>query len=346
MQQTISRERRKIAANETRTRHALIDPILGEMGWADPSVLTPEYLVRKGPGKFNYGMVDYALHAPGNTARPFAFIEAKRMRTELTDEHRDQAFGYASDKGASVTCVVVTNGDVWECYRISGGHHRRVCRLSITSQSAADCAKTLMDGFNKLIPKAGTEVEGKAQVHEIAFQEASVVMATPEGLAPVAAVPVFPVDTPKILMWFTAAAVLGGVAGYVVGFRMAGAQGGTFATIGMVVAVIAVIGVVLMARTQMGFALRGVLGAFQLKRTCRRSHVNERTVLLWLGMASVAGVFGGGALGYLTGLATAQSVLNFLGDLGKIVVFILIAMAAIFVLLVLIFSACQPKKRK
>ena len=91
--------------NETRTRTVLINPLLGALGWSDPSVITSEYSIGYGRG-----FADYALHPTGQKGRPIAFIEAKRLREPLNDEHLNQALKYASKRN-SVRYVGLTNGD-------------------------------------------------------------------------------------------------------------------------------------------------------------------------------------------------------------------------------------------
>ena len=161
LQLHINRNGSVIGANETRTRQDLIDPLLEALGWADPSVKTSEYLVRYGSGKADYVVVDYALHMPGKRARPFAFIEAKRMREAISDHHR-QAFGYAN-KRDSVRFVGLTNGDRWQFYekRHDGGY-RSILDISIRRQSARDCAVKLKpfkrgaEGFVGTAPSPAT----------------------------------------------------------------------------------------------------------------------------------------------------------------------------------------------
>ena len=62
--------------NETRTRMALIDPLLQVLGWdtSDPFLVTPEY-------DASGGKADYALLGQGG--RPTAAIEAKRLGQPL-----------------------------------------------------------------------------------------------------------------------------------------------------------------------------------------------------------------------------------------------------------------------
>ncbi len=67
--------------NETRTRMALIDPLLIALGWdtSDPALVIPEYA--------SNGRADYALL--GSDGNPAAFIEAKRLGEGLKT-HRMQ----------------------------------------------------------------------------------------------------------------------------------------------------------------------------------------------------------------------------------------------------------------
>ena len=92
--------------NETRTRAALIDPLLQALGWdtTDPALVTPEY--RTG------GWADYALIGPGN--RPVAIIEAKRLGS-VVENHLEQAVGYCIQEG--IAYAGVTDGSHWQLYR-------------------------------------------------------------------------------------------------------------------------------------------------------------------------------------------------------------------------------------
>ena len=61
-----------LQANETRTRMALIDPLLQALEWntSDPALVTPEYASGFGP-------VDYALRGSGD--KPAAFGRKVRL---------------------------------------------------------------------------------------------------------------------------------------------------------------------------------------------------------------------------------------------------------------------------
>ena len=93
--------------NETRTRMALIDPLLQSLGWdsSDPALVTPEYRV-------DVGWADYALLGAGN--KPAAVIEAKRLGS-VVENHLEQAVGYCIQQG--IPYVGVTDGDHWQLYR-------------------------------------------------------------------------------------------------------------------------------------------------------------------------------------------------------------------------------------
>ena len=92
--------------NETRTRMALIDPLLGALGWdtSDPALATSEY--RTG------GWADYALIGVRN--KPAAIIEAKRLGS-VVENHLEQAVGYCIQEG--IAYAGVTDGNHWQLYR-------------------------------------------------------------------------------------------------------------------------------------------------------------------------------------------------------------------------------------
>ena len=95
--------------NETRTRVALIDPILRALGWdvSDPGLVTLENPTE--PGR-----VDYALLS-GGEERPRALVEAKRLGTNL-QAHRSQMVNYAVTQG--IGYAGLTDGNVWEFYDV------------------------------------------------------------------------------------------------------------------------------------------------------------------------------------------------------------------------------------
>ena len=67
---------------ETRTKYALIDPILRSLGWdtEDPDQVKLEYEVD--PSHEDGRRVDYALFRDGDTSKPYILIEAKGLMAE------------------------------------------------------------------------------------------------------------------------------------------------------------------------------------------------------------------------------------------------------------------------
>ena len=97
-----------LGVSETRTRVALIDPLLQVLGWdtTDPSIVMPEYDVsgRK---------ADYALL--GQNSLPTATVEAKKLGEPL-HSHLEQMIDNANRVG--VEFAGITDGDQWELYKV------------------------------------------------------------------------------------------------------------------------------------------------------------------------------------------------------------------------------------
>lgn len=108
--------------NETRTRMALIDPLLSALGWdvSEPSAVTAEY----GIGD---DFVDYALLGPNNL--PVALVEAKKLGLPLST-HQRQLFGYCEQ--ASVRYGALTDGSNWRLYDLSKMDDKLTDTVAIT----------------------------------------------------------------------------------------------------------------------------------------------------------------------------------------------------------------------
>lgn len=124
--------------NETRTRMALIDPLLTALGWdvSDPALVTPEYSVGN-------GRADYALH--GSESIPAAMVEAKRLGHALSDDERMQMLNYANARG--VRYAVITDGNAWELYEVfkqAPLEDRRLLSLRIANTPAHELALRLL----------------------------------------------------------------------------------------------------------------------------------------------------------------------------------------------------------
>lgn len=97
-----------LGVNETRTRMALIDPLLQVLGWdtTDPSIVIPEYDVSG--RKADYALLD-------QKRRPSATIEAKRLGESL-DSHLGQMINNSNLVG--VEYAGITDGDQWQLYEV------------------------------------------------------------------------------------------------------------------------------------------------------------------------------------------------------------------------------------
>lgn len=118
-----------LTVSETRTRVALIDPLLQVLGWdtGDPSIVVPEYDV-------NYRKIDYALL--GQNSLPAAIVEAKRLDSKL-QPFLEQMISNARIVGVEIAGI--TDGDQWELYEVLGSDTsdvRQLLNLKISSSSS------------------------------------------------------------------------------------------------------------------------------------------------------------------------------------------------------------------
>ena len=130
LQQRIKDHGDSLRQNETRTRMALIDPLLQALGWdvADPGVVTPEFNVGN-------GRADYALL--GTAGKPTALVEAKHLEEQLESSgHQEQVFTYALMQ--QVKYAGLTNGNRWVLDDVSG--ERRKLDVTIANLPAHQCA--------------------------------------------------------------------------------------------------------------------------------------------------------------------------------------------------------------
>ena len=147
LQERIKTHETAIREYESRTRVALIDPMLCALGWevSDPSRVQIE------PRTAN-GWADYALL--GSNGRPVVFIEAKAL--SVTKPPVLQTVSYAvvenTESVAKVNYCAWTNGDEWTVFDVF--KQDAVTRVSLAREDAAKCAlkllclwrRSLMDG--------------------------------------------------------------------------------------------------------------------------------------------------------------------------------------------------------
>lgn len=129
--------RQVLEANETRTRMALIDPLLQALGWdtADPALVLPEY-------DLSGNRADYALL--DGTGKPVALVEAKKLGQHLVS-HRMQIVNYANLSG--VPYAGLTDGNHWELYKVFDPapiEDRLLLNVSIEDQPAHEVALKLL----------------------------------------------------------------------------------------------------------------------------------------------------------------------------------------------------------
>ncbi len=120
--------------DETRTRMALINPLLQVLGWdtSNPGMVTPEY------GLSN-GRADYALL--DDQGKVVVFLEAKRLGEQLA-RHRSQVDDYARDIGCRYPAL--TDGNNWEIYDRAKydvpSSQSHILKLSIVDDPSYKCA--------------------------------------------------------------------------------------------------------------------------------------------------------------------------------------------------------------
>ena len=147
LQERIKTHEKAIREYESRTRVALIDPMLCALGWevSDPGRVQIE------PRTAN-GWADYALL--GSNGRPVVFIEAKAL--SVTKPPVLQTVSYAvaenTESVVKVNYCAWTNGDEWTVFDVF--KQDAVTRVSLAREDAAKCAlkllclwrRSLMDG--------------------------------------------------------------------------------------------------------------------------------------------------------------------------------------------------------
>ena len=123
--------------NETRTRMALIDPLLTALGWdtSEPAVVLPEYDVSG--RKADYALLD-------GDGRPSATVEAKKLGEPLAS-HRMQMLNYSN--ASDVEYAGLTDGDRWEFYEVFKRgqlEERRILDVSIADTPVHEAALKLL----------------------------------------------------------------------------------------------------------------------------------------------------------------------------------------------------------
>ena len=137
LKERMQSHRAVLQENETRTRMALIDPLLHALGWdvSDPAMVIPEYKIDNKPA-------DYALLRPDG--RPAATLEAKKLDESLSS-HRMQMLNYANMSG--IEYAGLADGNHWELYKVFQPgvlEERRILDVSIADDPAHASALKLL----------------------------------------------------------------------------------------------------------------------------------------------------------------------------------------------------------
>lgn len=139
----IKRHRSRLSQGhaETRTRMALVDPLLQSLGWdtADLDMVVPEYeLASAGRPE----RADYALLR--TDGKPAVIIEAKKLGEPL-DVHRNQMVSYATAKG--IPYAGLTDGNRWELYDVFDRvelEKKRILDVTVTNEEPHRLAVKLL----------------------------------------------------------------------------------------------------------------------------------------------------------------------------------------------------------
>ena len=147
------------------------------------------------------------------------------------------------------------------------------------------------------------------------------------------------VDIKKTLAWFVVIFVLAIVIGYVLGFRAAELQVDGFARLGLAIGLVALLAIGFVSR----FFLRHIFGRIATWRVLYRPIEGDfRNSLITIAVASALAAVVGGLGGYITGLRTAQSVIDGFRMVG-IIVFTLLMTA---LLLLGIYAYLNSEERR
>ena len=336
----------KIRFNETRTRDDLINPLLRALGWEGPSVITSEYSMTRG---FRPKKADYALHEPGQTKHPVAFIEAKRMNEDLAEDHLQQVLGYARSR-KSVKYIGLTNGDRWIFYDVSDVN-RPVVDVSISNQSAYLCADQLQQfkrgGERFGVPMYYQKLADESDIYKRATTDITRPASSPRYHSNVSSVlskrqiyiePIPDVDVYKVLGRSGLSVLLFGILGYFIGFRAAQPVLEEFVgLLGAAAIGFAVIGVAVLALRYLHLPWQrlSLSWLWQVEGDVKKT-------LIWSCSGIVVGGAIGGILGYVAGLHTAQPIFDMFAVVGQIT---LIAILASVVILVLFAGSRNARRR-
>jgi len=129
--------------NEASVRQHIINPILSNLGWNDPSCIQPEFSVE--------GLkADYALLDDGDVK---FFIEAKKPDVNLNISGLEQLFSYGF-RGRQAPLLALTNGAEWQFYLTYKERYRAEERIFASlnlRKPSAENIHHLVESFSKYL---------------------------------------------------------------------------------------------------------------------------------------------------------------------------------------------------
>ena len=133
LKQRIHEHGDSLRQNETRTRMALIDPLLTALGWnvADPARVIAEDI---GNGELEYFLSE------SDSISPLVCLALRGLK-DNAEPHRRHLL--SSFEGSHDLYLAFTDGDEWELFaaiRPTTPTTRRAFRVSISQESAEQCA--------------------------------------------------------------------------------------------------------------------------------------------------------------------------------------------------------------
>ncbi len=127
LQRRIKERKEYFANSESRTRIALIDPMLCALGWdvSDPGMVQTEVKVAD-------GRADYALLS--ENGQPIMFVEAKKLADTVSpvSQGAKYAISYNMGNNVKVPYFATTNGDIWNVYDLF--KQSSIMEVSISSE--------------------------------------------------------------------------------------------------------------------------------------------------------------------------------------------------------------------
>jgi len=148
--------------NEASVRQHIINPILSDLGWDDPSCIQPEFNVE--------GLkADYALLDDGGVK---FFIEAKKPDVDLSISGLTQLFAYAV-RGKQAPLLALTNGAEWQFYLTYkpgyGIEERIFASLDLRNKSDENINR-LVEAFSKYLNRDDVLSGAAYEVAETDFE--------------------------------------------------------------------------------------------------------------------------------------------------------------------------------